>query len=95
MNDLSKATEAASLAIQFDKLKDVNKAIECYRTAARCLDKCIRPDYNVIPSRTQNEMRVKVREYLDRAAALEAQHGKINFSYYRMTDDSLIIMYFL
>ncbi|CAH0398502.1 unnamed protein product [Chilo suppressalis] len=69
MSDMENATEAASLAIQFDRMKDVDKAVECYRTAARLLDRV----RDSVPFERRQEIRDKVREYLARATALQEQ----------------------
>lgn len=72
MGDLVNATEAASLAVRFDQLKDVDKAVECYRTAARLLDR-IRDRF---PAEKQTEVKRKVQEYLERANALQEHQGE-------------------
>ncbi|KAJ0176823.1 hypothetical protein K1T71_008002 [Dendrolimus kikuchii] len=69
MSDLQNATEAASLAVRFDQTGQVDKAVECYRTAARLLDR-IRDQF---PFEKQHELREKVREYLERANILQEQ----------------------
>ncbi|KAJ2948894.1 hypothetical protein O0L34_g5826 [Tuta absoluta] len=66
MGDLENAMEAASLAVRFDKMKEVDKAVECYRTAARLLDRV----RDRLPPDKQTELQVKVREYLERATLL-------------------------
>ncbi|XP_026327354.1 calpain-7-like [Hyposmocoma kahamanoa] len=71
MGDLVNATEAASLAVRFDQLKQIDKAVECYRTAARLLDR-IRDRF---PAEKQAEVKRKVEEYLKRANALQEQKG--------------------
>ncbi|KOB66991.1 Uncharacterized protein OBRU01_20460, partial [Operophtera brumata] len=69
MSDFDNATEAASLAVQFDQGGQTDKAVECYRTAARLLDR-IR---DRLPPDKQVELRSKVREYLERATMLQEQ----------------------
>lgn len=71
MSDFLNATEAASLAVRFDQTGQIDKAVECYRTAARLLDR-IRDQ---VPSQKQIELREKVREYLERATLLQEQKG--------------------
>lgn len=71
MSDFDNATEAASLAVQFDQAGQTDKAVECYRTAARLLDR-IR---DRLPPDKQVELRSKVREYLERATILQEQKG--------------------
>lgn len=71
MSDLENATEAASLAVQFDQAGQIENAVECYRTAARLLDR-IRDRF---PLEKQQEVRNKVREYLERATTLQEQKG--------------------
>ncbi|KAG7308895.1 hypothetical protein JYU34_006165 [Plutella xylostella] len=66
MDDLSQATEAASLAVKFDQTGQIDNAVECYRTAARLLD---RARDRLLPEK-QEGVRVKVREYLERANSL-------------------------
>lgn len=72
MGDLVNATEAASLAVRFDQLKQVDKAVECYRTAARLLDR-IRDNF---PAEKQSEVKRKVQEYLERANVLQEHKGE-------------------
>lgn len=72
MGDFVNASEAASLAVRFDQLKEVDKAVECYRTAARLLDR-IRDKF---PEEKQSEVKQKVQEYLERANALHEHQGK-------------------
>lgn len=71
MSDFENATEAASLAIQFDRTGQADKAVECYRTAARLLDR-IR---DRLPPENHAELRKKVQEYLERATTLQEQKG--------------------
>lgn len=74
MSDLENATEAASLAVQFDQTGQSEKAVECYRTAARLLDRiCAR-----VPLSKQSDIRTKVKEYLERATFLQEQKGLSN-----------------
>lgn len=73
MGDLVQATEAASLAVRFDQLKQVDKAVECYRTAARLLDR-IRDRF---PTEKQAEVKRKVQEYLERANTLQEHQGDL------------------
>lgn len=72
MGDLLNATEAASLAVRFDQLKQVDKAVECYRTAARMLDR-VRDQF---PAEQQAEVKLKVQQYLERANALQEHQGE-------------------
>lgn len=72
MGDLVNATEAASLAVRFDQMGQIDKAVECYRTAARLLDRF----RDRVPPERQREIRDKVREYLERATTLQEQQGK-------------------
>ncbi|KAG6449017.1 hypothetical protein O3G_MSEX005827 [Manduca sexta] len=72
MSDFSNATEAATLAVQFDQAGQTDKAVECYRTAARLLDR-VRDRF---PPEKQLEVRDKVREYLERATILQDQKDK-------------------
>lgn len=67
MSDLKNATEAASLAVRFDQTGQVDKAVECYRTAARLLDRII----DRLPLEQKYELRGKVRDYLERANILQ------------------------
>ncbi|VVD05817.1 unnamed protein product [Leptidea sinapis] len=69
MSDFQNATEAASLAVQFDQTGQTNKAVECYRTAARLLDRIC----DQISPEKQTEIRSKVKEYLKRATFLQEQ----------------------
>ena len=78
MSDFVIATEAASLAVQFDQARYVDKAVECYRTAARLLDR-VRDSF---PPEKQEEVRNKVQEYLERATFLTEQQGTILFYLY-------------
>lgn len=71
MSDLANATEAASLAVSFDQAGQVEKAVECYRTAARMLDRVCG---HVSPER-QADLRQKVKEYMERATFLQEQKG--------------------
>lgn len=71
MSDFVTATEAASLAVQFDQAGQIDKAVECYRTAARLLDRV----RDQVPPERQTELRDKVREYLQRATLLQEQKG--------------------
>ncbi|CAG4940491.1 unnamed protein product [Parnassius apollo] len=72
MSDLINASEAASLAVRFDQTGQIDKAVECYRTAARLLDRvCDR-----VPSEKQIDIRVKVKEYLERATFLQEQKDR-------------------
>ncbi|XP_004925190.1 calpain-7 [Bombyx mori] len=66
MSDLTNASEAASLAVRFDVAGETEKAAECYRTAARLLDRIM----DRLPPEKQIELRYKVREYLERANLL-------------------------
>lgn len=75
MSDFANATEAASLAVQFDKARQTDKAVECYRTAARLLDR-VRDRF---PPEKQEEVRNKVQEYLERATFLTEQQGMTLF----------------
>lgn len=72
MSDFANATEAASLAVQFDQAGETDKAVECYRTAARLLDR-IRDRF---PPDKQLEVRNKVQEYLERATTLIEQKDR-------------------
>ncbi|CAB3261140.1 unnamed protein product [Arctia plantaginis] len=72
MSDFANATEAASLAVQFDQAGQTEKAVECYRTAARLLDR-IRDRF---PPDKQLELRNKVREYHERATVLSEQKDR-------------------
>lgn len=72
MGDIVNATEAATLAVRFDQLKEVDKAVECYRTAARLLDR-IRDKF---PAEKQSDVKRKVQEYLERANALQDHQGE-------------------
>ncbi|XP_022129624.2 calpain-7 [Pieris rapae] len=72
MCDLENATEAASLAVQFDQASQPDKAVECYRTAARLLDRICAQ----VPSSQQSDIRIKVKEYLERATFLQEQKNK-------------------
>ena len=78
MSDFANATEAASLAVQFDQARQTDKAVECYRTAARLLDR-VRDRF---PPEKQEEVRNKVQEYLERATFLTEQQGKTLFYLY-------------
>lgn len=69
MSDLANATEAASLAVRFDQMKETDKAVECYRSAARFLDRALIS--NLIPPERRSSFRDKVLEYLERATALQ------------------------
>ncbi|XP_073955964.1 calpain-7-like [Choristoneura fumiferana] len=69
MSDFVNATEAASLAVRFDQTGQIDKAVECYRTAARLLDRV----RDQVPPQKQIELREKVREYLERATLLQEQ----------------------
>ncbi|XP_061383599.1 calpain-7-like isoform X2 [Danaus plexippus] len=69
MSDFVNATEAASLAVQFDQTGQTDKAVECYRTAARLLDRVC----HQVSSEKQIEFRRKVKEYLERATRLQEQ----------------------
>ncbi|XP_028163576.1 calpain-7-like isoform X7 [Ostrinia furnacalis] len=69
MSDLINAREAASLAIQFDQMGETDKAVECYRTAARILDRA----RDSVSLERRSEIREKVQEYLKRANALQEQ----------------------
>lgn len=71
MSDFLNATEAASLAVRFDQTGQIDKAVECYRTAARLLDRV----RDQVPPQKQIELREKVREYLERATLLQEQKG--------------------
>ncbi|KAH9629383.1 hypothetical protein HF086_008899 [Spodoptera exigua] len=72
MSDFANATEAASLAVQFDQTGQTDKAVECYRTAARLLDR-IRDRF---PPEKQEDVRNKVQEYLERATLLIEQQDR-------------------
>ncbi|CAH4028535.1 unnamed protein product [Pieris brassicae] len=72
MGDLENATEAASLAVKFDQASQPDKAVECYRTAARMLDRICA---QLAPSQ-QSDIRTKVKEYLERATFLQEQKSK-------------------
>lgn len=78
MSDLATATEAATLAVQYDKIKDTEKAVECYRTAARCLDEYLDKRYMEIPPDVRYQYTSKVEQYLKRAADLEDKNGRWN-----------------
>ncbi|XP_049872970.1 calpain-7-like [Pectinophora gossypiella] len=69
MSDFQTAREAADLAISFDKVGQADKAVECYRTAARLLDRV----RNRLPLDKQEGLQLKVREYLERATLLQEQ----------------------
>ncbi|XP_041978772.1 calpain-7-like [Aricia agestis] len=69
MSAFENATEAASLAVRFDETGQTDKAVECYRTAARLLDR-IRDS---VPPERRMEVVNKVREYLERAILLQEQ----------------------
>ncbi|KAL0839091.1 hypothetical protein ABMA28_017070 [Loxostege sticticalis] len=69
MSDLLNAAEAASLAVQFDQMGETDKAVECYRTAARSLDRA----RDSVPPEKRQEIREKVQEYLERASFLQEQ----------------------
>ncbi|CAG9786534.1 unnamed protein product [Diatraea saccharalis] len=73
MSDILNAAEAASLAVQFDHRKDIDKAVECYRTAARLLDRA----RDTVPPERRPEIRAKVQEYLARATALQDQQDEV------------------
>lgn len=77
MSDLVNATEAASLAVQFDQTGQTDKAVECYRTAARLLDRVC----NQVSSEKQIEFRRKVKEYLERATRLQEQKGLLKLAH--------------
>ncbi|KPJ16554.1 Calpain-7 [Papilio machaon] len=72
MSDITNATEAATLAVKFDQTGQVDKAVECYRTAARLLDRVC----DHVPSEKQMEIRKKVKEYLERATFLQEQKDR-------------------
>ncbi|XP_069359715.1 calpain-7-like isoform X2 [Maniola hyperantus] len=72
MSDFVNATEAASLAVTFDQTGQSEKAVECYRTAARLLD---RVSSHVSPE-SQADLRQKVKEYLGRATFLQEQNER-------------------
>ncbi|XP_063536110.1 calpain-7-like [Cydia strobilella] len=72
MSDFVNATEAASLAVTFDQAGQIDKAVECYRTAARLLDRV----RDQVPPERQTELRDKVRQYLQRATLLQEQEDK-------------------
>ncbi|CAH2048365.1 unnamed protein product, partial [Iphiclides podalirius] len=72
MSDFINATEAASLAVKFDQTGQIDKAVECYRTAARLLDR-IRDQ--LLPEK-QIDIREKVKEYLHRATFLQEQKDR-------------------
>lgn len=78
MSDFANATEAASLAVQFDHARQTDKAVECYRTAARLLDR-VRDHF---PPEKQEDVRKKVQEYLERATFLTEQQGMSLFYVY-------------
>lgn len=73
MSDLTNASEAASLAVRFDVAGETEKAAECYRTAARLLDRIM----DRLPPEKQIELRYKVREYLERANLLLEKTGNL------------------
>lgn len=77
MSDFANATEAAFLATQFDQTGQTDKAVECYRTAARLLDR-IRDQ---LPPDKQGELRKKVQEYLARATSLQEVKGLLFYSH--------------
>lgn len=88
MSDFANATEAASLAVQFDQAGQTEKAVECYRTAARLLDR-IRDRF---PPDKQLELRNKVREYHERATVLCEQKGRLfSFSVLNLCGNFLIV----
>lgn len=72
MSDMTNAAEAASLAVRFDQMGDTEKAVECYRTAARLLDRA----RDSVPPERRAGIREKVQEYLERATTLQEQKGK-------------------
>ncbi|XP_045448055.1 calpain-7-like [Melitaea cinxia] len=72
MSDFMNATEAASLAVTFDQARQADKAVECYRTAARLLDRVCD---HVSPER-KADIRKKVKEYLERATFLQEQKDR-------------------
>lgn len=72
MGDFTQATEAATLAVKFDQAGQVDKAVECYRTAARMLDRV----RSQVPLERQAELGNKVREYLERATFIQEQKGR-------------------
>lgn len=72
MSDIANAAEAASLAVQFDKMGETDKAVECYRTAARLLDRV----RDSVPQERRAGIREKVQEYLERATTLQEQKGQ-------------------
>ncbi|XP_053609230.1 calpain-7-like isoform X2 [Plodia interpunctella] len=74
MTDLSDAFEALTLAVRFDQMKDTDKAVLCYRKAARFLDRGL--SQNVVPTEQILTYRNKVKECLERATDLEAQKDK-------------------
>lgn len=76
MSDFINATEAASLAVRFDQTGQTDKAVECYRTAARLLDRV----RDQLPPEKQIDIREKVKEYLQRATFLQEQKGINVFS---------------
>ncbi|KAL4705929.1 hypothetical protein ACJJTC_017511 [Scirpophaga incertulas] len=67
MSDITNAAEAASLAVQFDQRGDTDKAVECYRKAALLLDRVL----YTMSHENQDEIRLKVKEYLARATTLQ------------------------
>lgn len=75
MSDFMNATEAASLAVTFDQTGQTDKAVECYRTAARLLDRVCG---QISPER-EGDLRQKVKEYLKRATFLQEQKGSLFF----------------
>lgn len=75
MSDLTNATEAATLAVRFDQMNETDKAVECYRRAARFLDRAL--SQNMVPTERRLVYANKVREYLQRASVLQEHKGKI------------------
>ncbi|CAH2258604.1 jg12388 [Pararge aegeria aegeria] len=74
MSDFEKATEAASLAVSFDQVGDVDKAVECYRTSAYHLGKVC--DNLLQTPQRQAALREKIEEYQNRANTLQEQKAQ-------------------
>lgn len=89
MSDFTNATEAASLAVRFDQTGQVDKAVECYRTAARLLDRVC----DHVPPEKQIEIRKKVKEYLERATFLQEQKGTSSTFYSFIAVNSTFFLY--
>lgn len=74
MDKLAKATEAASLAIEFDKARLLDESIECYNTAWQSLIEYLEINYSNVPPDVRAQYEHNIKQYKARADALVSEN---------------------